>query len=216
MNEIKEKSVEVSRTEVSHLLCNRDMNGAGRLFGGQLLMWIDEVAGIVAKRHCECNVTTASIDNLQFKEACYLGDVIVLIGYLTHVGNSSMEVRIDTYVEKKNGKRYRHRSGGRGGRRNQGSLACDSQGRAHHGAAPGDFLHRLDSGDGGLDPLASGRRGYEPVRAGVPVNRYAVRRRHHELRGVDGRAFRRELRPVRVFAHGVVAGQGAADSRTFC
>ena len=69
MNEIKEKSVEVSRTEVSHLLCNRDMNGAGRLFGGQLLMWIDEVAGIVAKRHCECNVTTASIDNLQFKEA---------------------------------------------------------------------------------------------------------------------------------------------------
>ena len=67
-------------------------------------------------------------------------------------------------------------------------LACDSQGRAHHGAAPGDFLHRLDSGDGGLDPLASGRRGYEPVRAGVPVNRYAVRRRHHELRGVDGRA----------------------------
>ena len=106
MNEIKEKSVEVSRTEVSHLLCNRDMNGAGRLFGGQLLMWIDEVAGIVAKRHCECNVTTASIDNLQFKEACYLGDVIVLIGYLTHVGNSSMEVRIDTYVENKNSKRY--------------------------------------------------------------------------------------------------------------
>ena len=106
MNEIKEKSVEVSRTEVSHLLCNRDMNGAGRLFGGQLLMWIAGVAGIVAKRHCECNVTTASIDNLQFKEACYLGDVIVLIGYLTHVGNSSMEVRIDTYVEKKNGKRY--------------------------------------------------------------------------------------------------------------
>ena len=46
MNEIKEKSVEVSRTEVSHLLCNRDMNGAGRLFGGQLLMWIDEVAEI--------------------------------------------------------------------------------------------------------------------------------------------------------------------------
>lgn len=103
---LNEKTVEASRTEVSHLLFNRDMNGAGRLFGGQLLMWIDEVAGIVAKRHCECNVTTASIDNLQFKEACYLGDVIVLIGYLTHVGNSSMEVRIDTYVEKKNGQRY--------------------------------------------------------------------------------------------------------------
>lgn len=105
MNHKKEKSVAASRTEISHLLFPKDMNGAGRLFGGQLLMWIDEVAGIVAKRHCECNVTTASIDNLQFKEACYLNDVIVLIGYLTHVGHSSMEVRIDTYVEKTNGQR---------------------------------------------------------------------------------------------------------------
>ncbi|MDD3239004.1 MAG: acyl-CoA thioesterase [Lachnospira sp.] len=100
------KTVDDSRTEVSHLLFEKDMNGSGRLFGGQLLMWIDEVAGIVAKRHCEGRCTTACIDNLQFKEACYVNDVIVLIGYLTHVGKSSMEVRIDTYVEKDDGKRH--------------------------------------------------------------------------------------------------------------
>ena len=102
---MKKRAIE-SRVEQVYQIRPEHLNGAGRLFGGRLMEWIDEVAGIVAKRHCECNVTTASIDNLQFKEACYLGDVIVLIGYLTHVGNSSMEVRIDTYVEKKNGKRY--------------------------------------------------------------------------------------------------------------
>lgn len=102
----KYKTVEDSKTEVSHLLFEKDMNGSGRLFGGQLLMWIDEVAGIVAKRHCEGGCTTACIDNLQFKEACYVNDVIVLVGYLTHVGKSSMEVRIDTYVEKNDGKRH--------------------------------------------------------------------------------------------------------------
>lgn len=101
-----EKTVADSKTEISHLLFNKDMNGAGRLFGGQLLMWIDEMAGIVAKRHCESNVTTACIDNLQFKEACYINDIIVMIGYLTHVGRSSMEVRIDTYVEKSDGSRH--------------------------------------------------------------------------------------------------------------
>lgn len=100
------KTVNDSKTEISHLVVNKDMNGAGRLFGGQLLMWIDEVAGIVAKRHSESNVTTASIDNLQFKQPCFQNDVIVLIGYLTHVGTSSMEIRIDTYVEKSDGKRY--------------------------------------------------------------------------------------------------------------
>ena len=103
---MKTKTVSDSKTEVSHLIMNSQINGANRLFGGQLLMWIDEVAGLVAKRHCEHMVTTASIDNLQFKRGAYIGDVIVLIGYITHVGNTSMEVRIDTYVEKDNGMRY--------------------------------------------------------------------------------------------------------------
>lgn len=102
----KEKCVADSKTEVSHLLFTRDMNGAGRLFGGQLLMWLDEVAGIVAKRHSECNVTTACIDNLQFKEACYINDTIVMIGYITYTGRTSMEIRIDTYVERLDGSRY--------------------------------------------------------------------------------------------------------------
>ena len=47
MSELKIKTVEDSKTEVSHLLFSKHMNSAGRLFGGQLLMWIDEVAGIV-------------------------------------------------------------------------------------------------------------------------------------------------------------------------
>ncbi len=102
----KEKCVADSKTEVSHLLFTRDMNGAGRLFGGQLLMWLDEVAGIVAKRHSECNVTTACIDNLQFKEACYINDTIVMIGYITYTGRTSMEIRIDTYVERLDGSRH--------------------------------------------------------------------------------------------------------------
>ena len=106
MSELKIKTVEDSKTEVSHLLFSKHMNSAGRLFGGQLLMWIDEVAGIVARRHCEGNLTTACIDNLQFKEPCYENDVIVIIGYVTHVGRSSMEIRIDTYVERPDGSRH--------------------------------------------------------------------------------------------------------------
>lgn len=100
------RTIDDSKTEMCHLIFNKDLNSAGRLFGGQLLMWIDEVAGIVARRHCCGNVTTASIDNLQFKNAVYANEVVVIIGYITHVGRTSMEVRIDTYVEKNDGKRY--------------------------------------------------------------------------------------------------------------
>lgn len=100
------KTIEDSKTEQFHILMSAHLNGAGRLFGGQLLAWIDELAGVVAKRHAGTNVITAAIDNLQFKQGAHLNDTIVLVGYLTYVGNSSMEVRVDTYVEDMNGKRH--------------------------------------------------------------------------------------------------------------
>ena len=94
-----QKRVEDSKTEQTYLIMHRHINGYGRLFGGQLLQWIDEIAGIVSKRHAGVETTTASIDNLNFKAAAFLNDMVVLIGRLTYVGSSSMEVRVDTYVE---------------------------------------------------------------------------------------------------------------------
>lgn len=100
------KRVEDSKTEQTYLVMSSHINGAGRLFGGQLLAWIDELAGVVAMRHASGNVITASIDNLQFKHGAHLNEIVVLVGRVTYVGNSSMEVRIDTYVEDREGKRF--------------------------------------------------------------------------------------------------------------
>ena len=81
------------------------LNGSGRLFGGRLMEWIDEVAGLVAMRHAQSNVITASVDNLKFIRGVYQGDLLVLIGKMTYVGDTSMEVRVDTYVETLDGMR---------------------------------------------------------------------------------------------------------------
>ena len=75
------------------------LNGASRLFGGQLMAWIDEVAGLVAIRHSKGEVVTASVDNLRFIRGARQHDLIVLIDRITYVGNTSMEVRVDTYIE---------------------------------------------------------------------------------------------------------------------
>ena len=77
------KKVTDSMTEQVHVVIYPDINGFGRLFGGQLLQWIDEVAGATARRHCGHNATTAAIDNLQFKAGAFLNDVLVLIGRVT-------------------------------------------------------------------------------------------------------------------------------------
>lgn len=101
----KMKRVEDSMVEQSYLLMPKHLNAAGHLFGGQLLSWIDEVAGIVAKRHAECNVVTVAIDNMYFKSGAQLPDTVVIVGRLTHVGRSSMEIRIDSYRETIHGQR---------------------------------------------------------------------------------------------------------------
>jgi len=97
------KRLSDSITEQVQILMPSHSNGANRLFGGQLVEWIDIVASVVARRHSGCNVTTAAIDNLQFKAGAFMNNTLVLIGRITYVGKTSMEIRVDTYVEDLNG-----------------------------------------------------------------------------------------------------------------
>lgn len=100
--QIISKRVSESKTEHVEIVLLEHLNGFNRLFGGQLVEWIDVVAAVVARRHSNRNVTTASIDNLQFKGPARINDTVVLQGCMTYVGKTSMEVRVDTYVEKLN------------------------------------------------------------------------------------------------------------------
>ncbi len=98
-----QRAVSESRIEQVYQVRPEHLNGAGRLFGGKLMEWIDELAGLVGIRHAQRDVITASVDNLKFIRGAYLKDLIVLIGRVTFVGTTSMEVRVDTYIESMDG-----------------------------------------------------------------------------------------------------------------
>ena len=100
-----EKRVRDSHTEQVQILSQSTLNGYKRLFGGKLMEWIDIVAAVTARRHAGCNVTTAAVDSLEFKEAAYANDTLVLIGEVSYVGRTSMEITVKTYVEALSGKR---------------------------------------------------------------------------------------------------------------
>ena len=132
------KKVSASETHQLHVVIHPDINGFGRLFGGRLLEWIDEVAGATARRHCGRDATTVAIDNLYFKSGAYLNDIIVLIGKVTHVGHTSMEVRVDTYREEQDGTRHPinracHGSYGRQWKTHPGSRPDLRERRGTHG-----------------------------------------------------------------------------------
>ena len=101
------KSVAESRAEQVQILMPEHINGYKRLFGGKLMEWIDVVAAVVARRHAGTNVTTVAVDNLEFKAPAFVNDLVVLYGCITYVGRTSMEVKVDTFVEAMDGTRKR-------------------------------------------------------------------------------------------------------------
>lgn len=105
MEELLAKKVSDSETEQIQILMPQHINGYKRMFGGVLMEWIDVVACVVARRHSNSEVTTASVDNLQFKSPAYVNSTIILIGKITYVGKTSMEVKVETYVEALTGER---------------------------------------------------------------------------------------------------------------
>lgn len=99
------KEVKDSYTEQVQILTQSSMNGFGRLFGGRLMKWIDIVAAVTARRHSEKNVTTVLVDQLEFKKPARVNDTLVLTGHITYTGRTSMEVRVNTYIEQLDGSR---------------------------------------------------------------------------------------------------------------
>ncbi len=93
------KTVSMSRAEQVHIVMPADVNGSYTLFGGILMQWIDVVSGVVSRRHCGMETRTAAVDNLAFLAPAHINDTVTLQGRVTCVGNTSMEVCVDTYVE---------------------------------------------------------------------------------------------------------------------
>jgi acyl-CoA hydrolase len=76
-----------------------ETNSLGKLFGGALLAWMDEIAAVSAHRHSKRVVVTASINNVSFDIPIDLGAIVTLESKVSRAYTSSMEVIIDVFVE---------------------------------------------------------------------------------------------------------------------
>lgn len=78
-------------------------NGAHRLFGGQLMTWIDVVSAVEARRHSKTKVTLKVVDNLNFLSPVFVDETVAIEAKLTWTGTTSMEISVNTFVEKLDG-----------------------------------------------------------------------------------------------------------------
>ena len=99
------KHIGDSQTSQVQILNQSHLNGYDRLFGGQLMSWMDIVAAVTARRHSGMNVTTVRVEGLEFRLPARANDTLFLNAHVAYVGTTSMYIRVEAYVEKLNGER---------------------------------------------------------------------------------------------------------------
>ena len=77
------------------------VNAAGLLFGGELLAWMDELAGIAAKRFSGSDVVTVGVNQVSFLKPIPLGAFLDLEAQVTKVGNTSMEISLEAWMDER-------------------------------------------------------------------------------------------------------------------
>ena len=89
---MKTKKVEDSSMVFVMQMTHQDANIMGNVHGGVIMKQVDNTTGIVATRHSQGAVVTASIDRLDFYSPVYVGDLLRIKACINLVGKTSMEI----------------------------------------------------------------------------------------------------------------------------
>ena len=96
---IDQKRAESSVSRIVKVVFPNTTNNYDTLFGGTALQWMDEIAFITGTRYCHQKLVTVSIDRTDFNKPIPSGTIVELIGKVIKVGNTSMQVKVDVYIE---------------------------------------------------------------------------------------------------------------------
>lgn len=80
-----------------------DTNPSGDIFGGWLVGQMDLAGMTLAVRTTHGRVTTVAIDKMNFHRPVFVGDEVSCYTNLENVGSTSMEIKVDTLVRRKEG-----------------------------------------------------------------------------------------------------------------
>lgn len=94
-----EEKIAQSETRIFKAVFPNTTNHYDTLFGGTAMHLMDEVAFIAATRFCRKRVVTVSSDRIDFTKPIPAGTIIELVGRVVQVGNTSLKVQVEIFVE---------------------------------------------------------------------------------------------------------------------
>lgn len=94
-----EDKIQASETRIFKAVFPNTTNHYDTLFGGTAMHMMDEVAFITATRFSRQRMVTVSSDRIDFNKPIPAGTIVELIGRVSHIGNTSLKVRVEIYIE---------------------------------------------------------------------------------------------------------------------
>ncbi|MBG6235301.1 acyl-CoA hydrolase [Pedobacter sp. CAN_A7] len=94
-----EEKIKSAETRIFKAVFPNTTNHYDTLFGGTAMHLMDEVAFITATRFSRQKMVTVSSDRIDFKRPIPAGTIIELIGTISHLGNTSLKVKVEIYIE---------------------------------------------------------------------------------------------------------------------
>ncbi len=94
-----EQKIKASETRIFKAVFPNTTNHYDTLFGGTAMLLMDEVAFITATRFTRKRCVTVSSDRIDFKMPIPAGTIIELVGKVSKIGNTSLDVKVEIYIE---------------------------------------------------------------------------------------------------------------------
>jgi acyl-CoA hydrolase len=94
-----DQRIKLAETRIFKAVFPNTTNHYDTLFGGTAMHMMDEVAFITATRFTRKMMVTVSSDKIDFNKPIPSGTIIELVGKVQHIGNTSLKVLVEIYVE---------------------------------------------------------------------------------------------------------------------
>lgn len=78
----------------------KDTNPNGDIFGGWIMSHVDLAGSVVAASRIQGRMVTVAVNQFTFKHPVYVGDLVSIYGEVQRVGNTSLTVYTEVYVQR--------------------------------------------------------------------------------------------------------------------
>jgi acyl-CoA thioesterase YciA len=88
---------------IRRVMMPRDTNALGTIFGGVILSEVDLAAAIEAHKVHPGKLVTVAMDQVEFKQPVFVGDLVSLFTATERIGRSSIRVRVSVWAQRRFG-----------------------------------------------------------------------------------------------------------------